>query len=194
MRSIGKLGLLAAGLGIVLACGCRKTPKIDTRYNEVTPTPPPGSLQPLQPVAPGQEEWGVIGQKLPPRSGAGSGTIVPTRERWASVVVYFAYDSSAVGPAERPKLETLSQHLKQHPNYSVVVEGHCDDRGSDEYNRALGESRALAVRDYLTGLGIAPGRIDTVSYGEERPVVPNAANETQHQKNRRAEFIIGIRQ
>ncbi|MBT4821473.1 MAG: OmpA family protein, partial [Lentisphaerae bacterium] len=122
------------------------------------------------------------------------GTIEQTTERWADVVVFFAYDSAAIGPAERPKLDGLGKHLLEHPTYSVVVEGHCDERGSDEYNRALGECRALVVRDYLISLGIEGTRLETISYGEERPRKVGAEGEGGHQENRRAEFVIGIRQ
>lgn len=114
--------------------------------------------------------------------------------RWEGVVVYFAYDSAAVGPSEMPKVETLARHLKEYPQYALTIEGHCDERGSDEYNRALGQQRAIVVRDLLISLGVEAGRIDTVSYGEDRPVVPNATNEADHQQNRRAEFLLGPRQ
>lgn len=151
------------------------------------------------PLGPGEgdpagadSEWQTTDQPLRGAHGS-AGDIVPTDKRWAQVVVYFAYDSAVIGPAERPKLETLAGHLNEYPSYAVVVEGHCDERGSDEYNRALGETRALVVRDYLMSLGIGGDRIETISYGEERPVVPNATSEAQHSKNRRAEFIIGVR-
>jgi peptidoglycan-associated lipoprotein len=134
--------------------------------------------------------WSELDKKLPPRGNE----IVPVHDaRWEGVVVYFAFDSAAIGDAEKPKLETLAKYLKESDSYAIQVEGHCDDRGSDEYNRGLGERRALAVREYLANLGIADTRIDTIGYGEERPAVPNAATEEQHAKNRRAEFVIGIR-
>jgi peptidoglycan-associated lipoprotein len=127
-------------------------------------------------------------------SGAGSGyNINAISDPWAQVVVYFAFDSAALGQAELPKLEALAGNLSQHPEYAVVVEGHCDDRGSDEYNRALGENRALVVRDHLISLGIGADRIETVSYGEEKPAVAGATDESQHARNRRAQFVIGTR-
>jgi len=107
------------------------------------------------------------------------------------VVVYFGYDSAAVGPSEMPKIETIANHMKAHPDYAVTIEGHCDERGSDEYNRALGQQRAIVVRDLLCSLAIDGSRIETVSYGEERPVVPNATSEGEWQQNRRAEFLLG---
>lgn len=112
---------------------------------------------------------------------------------WDGIVVYFAFDSSAIGTSELPKLEQIAKVLKENDSYAVEVDGNCDERGSAEYNRGLGERRALAVREYLVSRGIADTRIDTVSYGSEKPVIPNAKSEDDHAKNRRAEFVIGTR-
>ncbi len=105
--------------------------------------------------------------------------------------VYFDFNRSEVRPSERPKLEALANHLQSNPSFGVVIEGHCDERGSDEYNRSLSERRSLAVKDYLMSLGIAAERMRTVSYGEDRPDVPNARTEQDHQLNRRAQFLVG---
>jgi peptidoglycan-associated lipoprotein len=133
-------------------------------------------------------DWASTDKAL---GGAGGANINAINEPWAQVVVYFAFDSATLGEAEMPKLEALAGHLREHKEYIAVVEGHCDERGSDEYNRALGENRALVVRDHLIGLGIEAGRLETVSYGEEKPAVPNATGEAQHAMNRRAQFIVG---
>jgi len=193
-KKYGIPGLLLASVAILFIHGCPKPIRIDPTYRESTPqTARPGgtayrSMPPVMPTP--VDATFSTNVPLPPPPGS---TIEPVRERWTEVKVYFAYDSAAIGPAERPKLETLAQHLQAHANYCAVIEGHCDERGSDEYNRALGETRALVVRDYLSTLGIDAARLETISYGEERPVVSHAKSESQHQQNRRAEFIIGIR-
>ena len=105
--------------------------------------------------------------------------------------VYFDYNRSEVRASERPKLDALAAHLRENSAFAVVIEGHCDERGSDEYNRSLSERRSLSVLEYLVSLGINAGRMHTVSYGEDRPAVANAVTEADHQKNRRAEFLIG---
>ena len=110
--------------------------------------------------------------------------------KWEGIV-YFAYDHAEVQPSERVKLDTLAQLLLADETKGVVIEGNCDDRGSDEYNRALSERRALSVKDYLTTLGVSENRMQTVSYGEDKPAVPNAQTEAEHQLNRRAEFLLG---
>ena len=93
---------------------------------------------------------------------------------------------------ERPKLDSLVEHLRANPTFRVVIEGHTDERGSDEYNRALAERRSLSVQVYLQNQGIEESRMQTVSYGEDRPAVPHAKTEADHQKNRRAEFLVGL--
>jgi len=103
--------------------------------------------------------------------------------------VYFDYDSSQVKPSERPAIEAVADYLRANRTVGVVIEGHCDERGSKEYNLALGERRALAARAYLIGLGIDPGRIQTKSYGEEQPVAMGH-DESAWNQNRRAEFVL----
>lgn len=103
--------------------------------------------------------------------------------------VLFGFDSFQVPAAERPKVEEVARYLQGNPDLVVVVEGHCDERGSREYNLSLGEQRALAVRAYLINLGISPDRIQTVSYGKERPIDPGH-NEAAWRLNRRSEFVI----
>jgi peptidoglycan-associated lipoprotein len=104
-------------------------------------------------------------------------------------VVYFAYDSSQISGSERPKLEQVADYLRANPGLGLIVEGHCDERGSSEYNLALGERRAQAVRAYLIGLGIPADVIRTVSYGEEQPA-SFGHDEASWSKNRRASFSL----
>lgn len=108
-------------------------------------------------------------------------------------VVYFAFDSSAIGDSEKPKIEAVAEYMKANTEYVVVIEGNCDERGTAEYNRGLGERRALAVREYLVTLGAEDNKLETISYGSEKPAVPNATTEEQHAKNRRCEFVVGTR-
>jgi peptidoglycan-associated lipoprotein len=189
--------LLPGVVALVVFTGCRK-PTLNLNGDLTRPPMEPGSVGtagtafPMNPggadVEPFQEGtgWGSLDEALDNGQDAAG-----EPKRWEGVAVYFAYDSAAVGPSEMPKIKTLADWLKSHPGYGVVVEGNCDQRGSDEYNRALGQQRAIVVRDHLCALGIAEDRIETVSYGEERPAVPNATTEAEYQKNRRDEFLIG---
>ena len=103
--------------------------------------------------------------------------------------VYFAFDASNLKDSELAKIEAVAQHLQANPTRVVMVEGNCDERGSNEYNLTLGELRAGAVRDYLLRLGIAAERVQTKSYGEEKPAVAGSG-ESVWAKNRRGEFAI----
>jgi len=101
--------------------------------------------------------------------------------------IRFDYDSAVVRQEDRAKLEEIARWAKENSSGKLIIEGHCDERGTPEYNRALGQRRALAARAYLLKLGISAKRISTVSYGEDRPV--ELAHEAEAwTKNRRAEF------
>ncbi len=102
--------------------------------------------------------------------------------------VYFDYDRSTVRESEKAKLEAVADHMKKESmDKDLLVEGHCDERGTEEYNRALGERRAQAVREYLVNLGLSAARIQTISYGKDKPIEPEH-NEAAWSKNRRGEF------
>jgi peptidoglycan-associated lipoprotein len=103
--------------------------------------------------------------------------------------VYFDFDRSAVKPSETAKVEAVASFLKDKLDNRVLIDGHCDERGTEEYNRSLGERRALSVREQLTLLGIAPDRIRTRTWGEDRPADPNH-NDDAYAKNRRGEFSL----
>jgi len=110
-------------------------------------------------------------------------------EVFAGDTVHFAYDSSAVKSSESSKASAVAQFLQANAADAVRIEGHCDERGTEEYNRSLGERRALALREELIHQGIDPSRILTISYGKDRPVDPGHTEEA-HAKNRRGEFIL----
>ena len=103
--------------------------------------------------------------------------------------VFFALDSSALDAQARSTLERQAFFLRKYPSTSVTVEGHCDERGTREYNLALGERRASAVKDYLVSLGIDPSRLSTISYGKERPVNP-ASTQQAWAENRRGVTVL----
>ncbi|MBD3271721.1 MAG: peptidoglycan-associated lipoprotein Pal [Elusimicrobia bacterium] len=103
--------------------------------------------------------------------------------------VYFDYDKAVLRSDAKTALKENAEYLKENADLEVLVEGHCDERGTIEYNMALGQRRAAAVRDYLSKLGISKGRISTISYGEEKPV-DYGHTEAAWAKNRRAEFKV----
>jgi peptidoglycan-associated lipoprotein len=119
------------------------------------------------------------------KKGTGSSTSETTNFIWQDV--HFAYDDASLGDDSRPILSATGSYMSKH-NDKVLVEGHCDERGSVEYNLALGERRAKSVKDYLVSYGIDETRVSTVSYGKERPLDPGH-DETAWAKNRRAHFV-----
>ena len=103
--------------------------------------------------------------------------------------VFFDTDRSDLKPQARSTIEALAAWMNEHPGVALTIEGHCDERGTREYNLALGERRANAVRDYLVALGISGNRLGTISYGKERPAVPGS-NESAWAQNRRSVFVV----
>ncbi len=118
---------------------------------------------------------------LPPRDPMG----VPVEGAYAPV--YFGYDSSSVAPSEMSKVQQIADALSSNARYTLIIQGHTDERGSREYNLALGERRALAVRELLISFGVDGSRIQTLSFGEEQPAVAGF-EESAYSMNRRAEF------
>jgi len=120
----------------------------------------------------------------------GAGSFAETRQPVAGVSfrpVYFGFDSYQVAPVEVAKIEQVAQHLMQNRAHVVLIDGHCDERGSNEYNLSLGEQRAQTIRGYLVNLGIDGARVQTRSFGEEKPAAPGRSEEA-YRLNRRGEF------
>ena len=103
--------------------------------------------------------------------------------------IYFAFDDYTLSADAQGTLESLANHMRENQGAVVQVEGHCDERGSIEYNLALGERRAQSVKNYLTQLGVDSARLSTISYGEEKPALPGSGEGSWGQ-NRRAEFTV----
>lgn len=113
----------------------------------------------------------------------------PPAVAYTPEAVYFAFDDYTLNSEAQGKLQGLADHLKNTQGAVVQIEGHCDERGSIEYNLALGERRAQSVKNYLGQLGVDGGRLSTISYGEEKPAA-DGHDEAAWAKNRRAEFTL----
>ena len=111
------------------------------------------------------------------------------RAALAAYTVHFDFDSFVVKDKEQANIASVAQALASDMNAKLLIEGHCDERGTEEYNRALGERRALALREALQKNGLDPARVKTISYGKDKPVDPGHS-ETAHAKNRRGEFVL----
>jgi peptidoglycan-associated lipoprotein len=115
--------------------------------------------------------------------------MIKDRAALAAYTVHFAYDSSVIRKSEQANLQSVAQALAADSNTKLLVEGNCDERGTEEYNRSLGERRALAAREALTKLGVDPMRIRTESFGKDKPADPGH-DEAAWQKNRRDDFVL----
>jgi peptidoglycan-associated lipoprotein len=172
--------LLAAVLPF--AAGCKKKPPtttaearppIEEPASPETRVPPPPGTAGREPV-----ETEVLTQE-----------ISELNKKGYLQDAYFDYDASDLRDDARTNLSANAEWLKRYPSIQVLVEGHCDERGTSAYNLALGDRRANGARDYLESLGVASSRVRTVSYGKERPFCTDATEDC-YQQNRRAHFVI----
>lgn len=196
MKASKLIYLLALSLVLSLgATGCKKKPTDVTKL--------PGYVAPV-PVGSGNG-LGSSGSFVPPPEVRGidtpGGNPLPEdlsdlsrfnqdAVTLAPQTVHFAFDSSEVRSSEKSKVEAVAAYFKGAPaNVALLIEGHCDERGTEEYNRSLGERRALSLREALASLGADSSRITTRSYGEDRPAV-TGHDESAYSQNRRGQFIV----
>jgi peptidoglycan-associated lipoprotein len=186
---------LAFALAITLATtGCHN-------HKAVKVTPIPGSNA-------GSVGGDSSGGTLPPGgamdTGAGVGTqtggipvasadsfdnMTEDRDALKAYTIHFAYDSAAIKSSEQASLQSVASALSSDANAKLLIEGNCDERGTEEYNRSLGERRALAAREALAKLGIDPSRVRTISYGKDKPADPGH-DEAAWKANRRDDFVL----
>lgn len=182
--------LVILGGGLLLASGCAKQAVV--KSEELAP--PAVAAKPAEPVplpAPVKEE-AVQPQPLQETKIAEAPVKEEAKPVQAQIVltkISFDFDSYILSQPARATLKKNAELLLKNPPFKVQIEGHCDERGSDEYNLALGEKRARHAMDYLVLLGVPASRLSIVSYGKEKPVDPGH-DEAAWAKNRRAEFVI----
>ena len=177
---LAALAILAAAL-LPFAAACKKKPPTTTaeaRPPVEAPDPPETRVPPPPPPAPAEAAGEVMTQDISEMNKKGYLTDA-----------YFDYDQSDLRDDARTALSGNAQWLKRYPSIQILVEGHCDERGTSAYNLALGDRRANAARDYVASLGISAARVRTVSYGKERPFCTESS-ESCWQQNRRAHFVI----
>lgn len=170
------------------ATGCRK------KTNHLTPLPGQrGSVG-------GDQTAGLSGQAIEGQGGVTTGGgeaagledfegMAADRAALAAHTVHFDYDSAALKSSEKAHVSAVAEALKSDSSAKLLIEGHCDERGTEEYNRSLGERRALALREALAKQGIDPMRVRTLTFGEDRPVTMGH-DEAAWRQNRRGEFVL----
>ena len=179
--------LTAASLAAAVACH-KKAPPV------ARPAPPPptstASTTPARPPAPPEPVREPVVPAEPVRDDAIASASLDDLNRNSPLKpVFYELDSSEVSPAGQKVLDENATVLKRYSAWAITIEGHCDERGTAEYNLALGERRAVAARAYLVAQGISADRLRIVSYGKEFPFDPGH-DESAFAKNRRAHFVI----
>lgn len=193
-----KMNQLTCSLTLALAAtlattGCKHTP--------VRVTPLPGETSALPGDAgnsgtlPLNNPGGVTSEENVKTGGGAAANpndfdgMIPDRAALAADTIHFAFDSAVIRSSEDANIQAVYQALSGDPSTKLTIEGNCDERGTEEYNRALGERRALAAREALSKLGIDPMRIRTISYGKDKPADPGH-NEAAWRANRRDDFVL----
>ncbi|TAK00699.1 MAG: peptidoglycan-associated lipoprotein Pal [Candidatus Manganitrophaceae bacterium] len=148
--------------------------------SDTKPIPPPPQEEKMAPLA--KEDSASDG----PSGSAGGGEATSLQD------VFFDFDQWVIRPESRKLLESDAQWLAANPKAKIQIEGHADERGTEEYNLALGERRAKSVMNFLVNLGVSPSRLSSISYGEEKPFC-NDPSEDCYAKNRRAHFVTAPR-
>jgi peptidoglycan-associated lipoprotein len=180
MNTKYRLPLLFALTLALAACGDDK----DANYTGMGPD---GAPLPGNGGNPDSVNTDNLGSGIPPSPRGNFNPDNADYQTLASDTVYFDFDKSTISGAERSKLDAVTEWFKANPGHSLFLAGHADKRGTPEYNRALGERRALAVREYLVGLGLPAGELYTNSYGSDRPAIDGDTEEA-YAKNRRVEI------
>lgn len=189
-----------------VAAGCAKKqvvkeevskPAVEAKKEAPPPSPPP-KVEPKPEVEPAPKVEAPPAPKVEappapapapaPKVEAAPPKPAPEPIDLVSLRIQFAFDDYSLSTKAKENLEKLAAWLSKNPKEKIQIEGHTCDIGTSEYNLALGERRANSAKKYLEGLGISEARISTISYGEERPLVPNK-NEAERSKNRRDEFV-----
>jgi len=164
------LPLLLMSFALFLTIGCGGPPEPEPEEQIVTPEPPKEEVKPVEPEPEPEPEVVKISEA-------------------DFQVVYFDFDKYHLVDSAKAALEHNAEVLKNNPSVIVKIEGHCDERGTVEYNLSLGEKRAKSAMGFIKDLGVAEGRMSTISYGKTRPADPRS-NEAAWAKNRRCEFRI----
>jgi peptidoglycan-associated lipoprotein len=181
--------IACAAIIAAIFVGCAKRPALTVAS---APAPTGGAEVQAAPAPPTPAAAAAPAPAPPPVAPAPA-PVRPAPKDFAAVEalkpIYFDFDRYEIRPGDRRILDANAQWLKANANHLVLIEGHCDERGTNEYNLGLGERRARATMDYLVGQGIGANRFTIVSYGEERPVCTDHS-ESCWKQNRRAAFLV----
>jgi peptidoglycan-associated lipoprotein len=168
--------VLILSISLMALWGCPKKAEVTTAPEAPKEAPAPAPQEEAKPeVAPAPAK-----EEVKERAAAAAERVQP---------IYFDFDKSFIRDDAKPVMKANAEWLKANPKVKIKIEGNCDERGTIEYNQALGQRRATSAKKYLTDMGIAASRISLISYGKEKPICKES-DETCWQKNRRDDFVV----
>jgi peptidoglycan-associated lipoprotein len=189
MRTQSRILLfLAVALGLIAFQGCRHAQKAAAAPAVVPPKAMASATVPETKVTSHSEDFKAPAAAAETIADPATETLLAEKKGWIRDA-FFPYDSAVITQESQENLGTTAQWLRNHRTYHVLIEGHCDERGTEQYNLALGDKRAYDAREYLATLGIDTQRMSTISYGKEKPFDPGH-DETAWAKNRRAHVVL----
>jgi peptidoglycan-associated lipoprotein len=186
---VSKLSAIAIAAGAMIAMGCHHAVKV-----AVAPAVAPqkamtsSSLPEARVTNPEHEFTSPKSSSADVSDDPMKETLLAEQKGWIRDA-FFDYDSAAIEPEAGKNLQSTAQWLRDHGRYHVLLEGHCDERGTEQYNLALGEKRAWEAKEYLATLGVDPQKVSTISYGKDKPFV-EGHDEESWAKNRRAHVVL----
>lgn len=183
-RPVLALSLLLLAATSLAACGKKKAPVSPVTAQTVAPAPSAVAVAPAS-----ARDLDAADKTESPLDGDLAAAMQHAYAKGLLGDVYFDFDEAALRADARDRLAKNAEFLRSRPEFEIAIEGHCDERGTSEYNLALGERRAQAARDYLISMGVAANRMRSISYGEERPTC-RESTEGCWQLNRRAHFVL----
>jgi peptidoglycan-associated lipoprotein len=197
MKNANLFGMFFLSVALVAGVtGCKHRPPMTTPIPDDTGGPPKPAASSANP-----DNGGVASTPAPVTTDAiplSNGDYAPLfdgahnedHEKFKNDTIYFDFDSSTIKESEEAKLQDVATYFKDNKKVEgLIIEGNCDERGTEKYNLSLGERRALAAREYLANLGVDPHRLKTVTYGASKPVDP-AHDESAWKQNRRDDFVL----
>ncbi len=185
----GKWILVALSVILISASGCAKKEVVKSTDTAGAPSPEGAQVGKQEPIVSESLKPEVPQPGTQTAMAEAAAGVAATQEKPSHFPdIHFDFDKSFIREDAKPVLQDVADYLKRTPNAGVLIEGHCDERGTAEYNLALGERRAESAKSYLLSLGVKAGALSTVSFGEEKPLDPGH-NEDAWAKNRRAHFV-----
>jgi len=193
MKGTLRWAVLVLSVAALVAAGCAKKQTVKSEGAQAPPAAAPAPTvvteAPVKEAPPAPVETAPAPPPAPVAAAPAPGVSVTEEKISQFDDVRFDFDKSVVKEDGRKTCQVVADYLKSHPGAKMLIEGHCDERGTSEYNMALGERRATAVMSYLVSLGVPKAALTTVSFGKEKPLDPGHSEEAWA-KNRRAHFVL----